>query len=134
MDSGGLLFILFLCSSGIWAQNTESSQTECSLTEDHRADVLLLLDGFTNITSEDFSKILGVVGLDSVRFALVKCGERPEIEFDLNTYHDVSSVVGAVKNLSQSPASPGGPTANDVDFIKKNIFLKTGGRDDVLML
>ncbi|KAK7916761.1 hypothetical protein WMY93_012522 [Mugilogobius chulae] len=128
--------------SRIWTQNTENTQTECSLTEDHRADVLLLLDGFTNITSEDFSKvtefldslvqILGVVGLDSVRFALVKCGERPEIEFDLNTYHDVSSVVGAVKNLSQSPASPGGLTSNDVDFLWKTIFMKTdeGGRDN----
>ncbi|KAK7916763.1 hypothetical protein WMY93_012524 [Mugilogobius chulae] len=128
MDSGGVLFVLFLCSS------------ECSLTEDHRADVLLLLDGFTNITSEDFSKvtefldslvqILGVFGLDSVQFALVKCDERPEIEFDLNTYHDVSSVVGAVKKLTQSPASAGDLTSEGVEFVRKTIFDKDRGARD----
>ncbi|KAK7916764.1 hypothetical protein WMY93_012525 [Mugilogobius chulae] len=117
------------------------ADSECSLTEDHRADVLLLLDGFTNITSEDFSKvtefldslvqILGVVGLDSVQFALVKSDKKPEIEFDFNTYHDVSSVVGAVKNLSQSPASPGDLTSEGVEFVRKTVFhTDEGGRDN----
>ncbi|KAK7916756.1 hypothetical protein WMY93_012517 [Mugilogobius chulae] len=92
MDFGSVLFVLFLCCPDIWAQNTENSQTE-------------FLDSLV--------QILGVVGPDLVRFALVKCGERPEIEFDLNTYHDVSSVVSAVKKLSQSSTSPGGLTSND---------------------
>ncbi|KAK7933971.1 hypothetical protein WMY93_004867 [Mugilogobius chulae] len=112
----------------------------CSLTDKHRADVVLVLDGFNNITSEDFSKVtrfletlvqnLGVVGLDLVRFALVKCGVKPEIEFYLNTYNDVSSVVSAVKNLSQSPASPGDLTCNIVELRKTILWTNRGGRND----
>ncbi|KAK7919096.1 hypothetical protein WMY93_010380 [Mugilogobius chulae] len=103
----------------------------CSLSDKHAADVVLVLDGFSNITSEDFSKVtrfletlvqnLGVVGLGLVRFALVKCGVEPKIEFYLNTYNDVSSVVSAVKSLSQSPASPGDLTCNIVE-LRKTIF------------
>ncbi|KAK7933975.1 hypothetical protein WMY93_004871 [Mugilogobius chulae] len=116
---------------------TVLSLADCSLTDKHRADVVLVLDGFNNITSEDFSKVtrfletlvqnLGVVGLDLVRFALVKCGVKPEIEFYLNTYNDVSSVVSAVKNLSQSPASPGDLTCNIAE-LRKTILSTDGDR------
>ncbi|XP_055016252.1 uncharacterized protein LOC129410971 [Boleophthalmus pectinirostris] len=105
---------------------------QCSLSEDHRADVLLLLDRFNHISSEDFSKvkdflvalvqILGVVGLDSVQIALVKCGGKPEIEFYLNTYHDLPSVVSAVRKISQSPASPGNLTTDAVESVVETIF------------
>ncbi|XP_055016256.1 collagen alpha-1(XII) chain-like [Boleophthalmus pectinirostris] len=132
MDSGRLVFVLLLCCSGTWAQITQNPQTECSLSEDHRADVLLLLDGFNHISSEDFSKvkdflvalvqILGVVGLDSVQIALVKCGGKPEIEFYLNTYHDLPSVVSAVRKISQSPASPGDLTTDAVESVVETIF------------
>ncbi|XP_055016253.1 collagen alpha-1(XIV) chain-like [Boleophthalmus pectinirostris] len=132
MDFGRVLFVLLLCYSGTWAQITQNPQTECSLSEDHRADVLLFLDRFNHISSEDFSKvkdflvalvqILGVVGLDSVQIALVKCGGKPEIEFYLNTYHDLPSVVSAVRKISQSPASPGDLTTDAVESAVQTIF------------
>ncbi|KAK7919094.1 hypothetical protein WMY93_010378 [Mugilogobius chulae] len=123
---------LSLCLvSCVWTAHCVLSLADCSLSDKHAADVVLVLDGFNNITSEDFSKVtrfletlvqnLGVVGLGLVRFALVKCGVEPKIEFYLNTYNDVSSVVSAVKSLSQSPASPGDLTCNIVK-LHKTIF------------
>ncbi|KAK7879354.1 hypothetical protein WMY93_033868 [Mugilogobius chulae] len=95
MDPGGLLLVLFLCCS----------------------------EDFSKVTRflETLVQNLGVVGLGLVRFALVKCGVEPKIEFYLNTYNDVSSVVSAVKSLSQSPASPGDLTCNIME-LRKTIF------------
>ncbi|KAK7916320.1 hypothetical protein WMY93_012081 [Mugilogobius chulae] len=137
-DSCSLTLSCLLCPSD-----------SCFLTEDHRADVVLLLDGFTHIGPDDFSKVtdflealvrtLGVVGLESVRVGLVKCGGGElETEFYLNTHHNVSSVVSAVKTLTQSPPSPGNLTYDHMEFVRTTFF-QTGGGDrigvpDVLIL
>ncbi|KAK7930377.1 hypothetical protein WMY93_006772 [Mugilogobius chulae] len=139
MDLGRLLFVLFLVSSGIGAEDTEIVQTDCSLSQKHKADVLLLLHGFNN-TSADSSqvtgfletlvRILGQAGLDSVRFALVKCDVTAETVFELNSHTEVSSALREIQNLSQSRLSPADPPCDLLEVYESIFQLSGGGRDD----
>ncbi|KAF3850310.1 hypothetical protein F7725_020029 [Dissostichus mawsoni] len=81
---------------------------ECSLGVDVQADVVLLVDGSYSIGLANFAKVRAFlevlvtsfdIGPDKVQISLVQYSRDPHTEFYLNTHHDQSAVVKAVRSF-----------------------------------
>ncbi|XP_055362274.1 collagen alpha-1(XII) chain isoform X3 [Betta splendens] len=107
---------------------------ECSLGVDVQADVVLLVDGSYSIGLDNFAKVRAflevlvnafVIGADKVQISLVQYSRDPHTEFYLNTHHDLSAVVKAVRSFPYRGGSTN--TGKAMTFVREKIFQANRG-------
>uniref|UniRef100_UPI003AAE1D4A collagen alpha-1(XII) chain-like n=1 Tax=Centroberyx gerrardi TaxID=166262 RepID=UPI003AAE1D4A len=107
---------------------------ECSLGMDVQADVVLLVDGSYSIGLANFAKVRGFlevlvntfdIGADKVQISLVQYSRDPHTEFYLNTHHDLSEVVKAVRSFPYRGGSTN--TGRAMTYVREKIFLPNRG-------
>uniref|UniRef100_A0A8C2CNF1 Collagen, type XII, alpha 1b n=1 Tax=Cyprinus carpio TaxID=7962 RepID=A0A8C2CNF1_CYPCA len=107
---------------------------ECSLGVDVQADVVLLVDGSYSIGLTNFAKVRGFlevlvntfdIGPDKVQISLVQYSRDPHTEFYLNTHHDLSAVVKAVRTFPYRGGSTN--TGKAMTYVRERIFVPTRG-------
>ncbi|KAM3861132.1 collagen alpha-1(XII) chain-like [Diretmus argenteus] len=107
---------------------------ECSLGMDVQADVVLLVDGSYSIGLANFAKVrefLEVlvntfdIGADKVQISLVQYSRDPHTEFYLNTHHDLSDAVKAVRTFPYRGGSTN--TGRAMTYVREKIFLPNRG-------
>ncbi|XP_071397697.1 collagen alpha-1(XII) chain-like, partial [Centroberyx affinis] len=107
---------------------------ECSLGMDVQADVVLLVDGSYSIGLANFAKVRGFlevlvntfdIGVDKVQISLVQYSRDPHTEFYLNTHHDLSAVVKAVRSFPYRGGSTN--TGRAMTYVREKIFLPNRG-------
>ncbi|XP_059208525.1 collagen alpha-1(XII) chain [Centropristis striata] len=108
--------------------------TECSLGVDVQADVVLLVDGSYSIGLQNFAKVRAFlevlvnsfdIGPNKVQLSLVQYSRDPHTEFALNTHHDISAVVKAVRSFPYRGGSTN--TGKAMTYVKDKIFVTTRG-------
>ncbi|KAM3870859.1 collagen alpha-1(XII) chain-like [Diretmus argenteus] len=108
--------------------------TECSLGVDVQADVVLLVDGSYSIGLQNFAKVRGFleilvnsfdIGHNKVQLSLVQYSRDPHTEFALNTHHDISAVVKAVRSFPYRGGSTN--TGKAMGYVKDKIFIPARG-------
>nr|XP_057921467.1 collagen alpha-1(XII) chain isoform X1 [Doryrhamphus excisus] len=112
---------------------------ECSLGVDVQADVVLLVDGSYSIGLANFAKVRAFlevlvttfdIGPDKVQISLVQYSRDPHTEFFLNTHHDLSGVVKAVRSFPYRGGSTN--TGKAMTYVRDKIFqLARGARANV---
>ncbi|CAL1574935.1 unnamed protein product [Knipowitschia caucasica] len=113
--------------------------TECSLGVDVQADVVLLVDGSYSIGLQNFAKVRAFlevlvtsfdIGPNKVQISLVQYSRDPHTEFALNTHHDLSAVVKAVRTFPYRGGSTN--TGRAMTYVREKIFIPSrGARDNV---
>uniref|UniRef100_A0A8C1H3K0 Collagen alpha-1(XII) chain n=1 Tax=Cyprinus carpio carpio TaxID=630221 RepID=A0A8C1H3K0_CYPCA len=107
---------------------------ECSLGVDVQADVVLLVDGSYSIGLANFAKVRAFlevlvntfdIGPDKVQISLVQYSRDPHTEFYLNTHHDLSAVVKAVRTFPYRGGSTN--TGKAMTYVRERIFVPTRG-------
>ncbi|XP_061901199.1 collagen alpha-1(XII) chain isoform X3 [Entelurus aequoreus] len=112
---------------------------ECSLGVDVQADVVLLVDGSYSIGLANFAKVRAFlevlvttfdIGPNKVQISLIQYSRDPHTEFFLNTHHDLSGVVKAVRSFPYRGGSTN--TGKAMTFVREKIFqLSKGARANV---
>ncbi|XP_062324096.1 collagen alpha-1(XII) chain [Osmerus eperlanus] len=122
-------------------QKTESVKIslECSLGVEVQADLVLLVDGSYSIGLSNFAKVRAFlevlvntfdIGPDKIQISLVQYSRDPHTEFFLNTHHDLSAVVKAVRTFPYRGGSTN--TGRAMTYVREKVFLKSkGARDNV---
>ncbi|XP_071774299.1 collagen alpha-1(XII) chain-like isoform X1 [Centroberyx gerrardi] len=113
--------------------------TECSLGVDVQADVVLLVDGSYSIGLQNFAKVRAFlevlvnsfdIGPGKVQLSLVQYSRDPHTEFALNTHHDISAVVKAVRTFPYRGGSTN--TGKAMTYVREKIFIRgRGARQNV---
>ncbi|XP_057208625.1 collagen alpha-1(XII) chain isoform X2 [Triplophysa rosa] len=107
---------------------------ECSLGMDVQADVVLLVDGSYSIGLDNFAKVRSFlevlvnsfdIGPDRVQISLVQYSRDPYTEFYLNTHHDLSAVVKAVRTFPYRGGSTN--TGKAMAYVRDKIFVSNRG-------
>ncbi|XP_056620126.1 collagen alpha-1(XII) chain isoform X2 [Triplophysa dalaica] len=107
---------------------------ECSLGVDVQADVVLLVDGSYSIGLDNFAKVRSFlevlvnsfdIGADRVQISLVQYSRDPYTEFYLNTHHDLSAVVKAVRTFPYRGGSTN--TGKAMAYVRDKIFISNRG-------
>ncbi|XP_070782388.1 collagen alpha-1(XII) chain [Enoplosus armatus] len=107
---------------------------ECSLGVDVQADVVLLVDGSYSIGLANFAKVRAFlevlvnsfdIGANKVQISLVQYSRDPHTEFYLNTHHDLSAVVKAVRSFPYRGGSTN--TGRAMTYVREKIFQTTRG-------
>ncbi|XP_026146323.1 collagen alpha-1(XII) chain isoform X5 [Carassius auratus] len=107
---------------------------ECSLGVDVQADVVLLVDGSYSIGLTNFAKVRSFlevlvnsfdIGPDKVQISLVQYSRDPHTEFYLNTHHDLSTAVKAVRTFPYRGGSTN--TGKAMTYVRERIFVPTRG-------
>uniref|UniRef100_A0A7N6B6R2 Collagen alpha-1(XII) chain n=1 Tax=Anabas testudineus TaxID=64144 RepID=A0A7N6B6R2_ANATE len=107
---------------------------ECSLGVDVQADVVLLVDGSYSIGLANFAKVRAFlevlvnsfdIGPDKVQISLVQYSRDPHTEFYLNTHHDLSAVVKAVRSFPYRGGSTN--TGRAMTYVREKIFQSNRG-------
>ncbi|KAI9528336.1 hypothetical protein NQZ68_022028 [Dissostichus eleginoides] len=107
---------------------------ECSLGVDVQADVVLLVDGSYSIGLANFAKVRAFlevlvtsfdIGPDKVQISLVQYSRDPHTEFYLNTHHDQSAVVKAVRSFPYRGGSTN--TGRAMTYVREKIFQANRG-------
>ncbi|KAG7465749.1 hypothetical protein MATL_G00156840 [Megalops atlanticus] len=107
---------------------------ECSLGVDVQADVVLLVDGSYSIGLANFAKVRAFlevlvntfdIGASKVQISLVQYSRDPHTEFSLNTHHDLSAVVKAVRTFPYRGGSTN--TGRAMTYVREKIFVTTRG-------
>uniref|UniRef100_A0A8C1VGQ8 Collagen alpha-1(XII) chain n=1 Tax=Cyprinus carpio TaxID=7962 RepID=A0A8C1VGQ8_CYPCA len=107
---------------------------ECSLGVDVQADVVLLVDGSYSIGLANFAKVRAFlevlvntfdIGAKKVQISLVQYSRDPHTEFYLNTHHDLSAVVKAVRTFPYRGGSTN--TGKAMTYVRERIFVPTRG-------
>ncbi|ROL43009.1 Collagen alpha-1(XII) chain [Anabarilius grahami] len=107
---------------------------ECSLGVDVQADVVLLVDGSYSIGLANFAKVRAFlevlvntfdIGAEKVQISLVQYSRDPHTEFYLNTHHDLSAVVKAVRTFPYRGGSTN--TGKAMTYVRERIFVPTRG-------
>ncbi|XP_059354175.1 collagen alpha-1(XII) chain-like isoform X2 [Carassius carassius] len=107
---------------------------ECSLGVDVQADVVLLVDGSYSIGLSNFAKVRSFlevlvntfdIGPNKVQISLVQYSRDPHTEFYLNTHHDLSAVVKAVRSFPYRGGSTN--TGKAMTYVRERIFVPTRG-------
>ncbi|KAG7508225.1 collagen alpha-1(XII) chain-like isoform X2 [Solea senegalensis] len=117
-------------------QKTETVKVsmECSLGMDVQADVVLLVDGSYSIGLANFAKVRAFlevlvntfdIGPNKVQISLVQYSRDPYTEFYLNTHHDLSAVVKAVRSFPYRGGSTN--TGRAMTYVRERIFQATRG-------
>lgn len=106
---------------------------------DVQADVVLLVDGSYSIGLDNFAKVRAFlevlvnsfnIGPDRVQISLVQYSRDPHTEFYLNTHHDLSAVVKAVRTFPYRGGSTN--TGKAMTYVREKIFIfNRGARTDV---
>ncbi|KAM9340955.1 collagen alpha-1(XII) chain [Symphorus nematophorus] len=108
--------------------------TECSLGVDVQADVVLLVDGSYSIGLQNFAKVRAFlevlvnsfdIGPNRVQISLVQYSRDPHTEFALNTHHDISAVVKAVRTFPYRGGSTN--TGKAMTYVREKIFIPARG-------
>ncbi|TMS21360.1 Collagen alpha-1(XII) chain [Larimichthys crocea] len=108
--------------------------TECSLGVDVQADVVLLVDGSYSIGLQNFAKVRAFlevlvnsfdIGPHKVQISLVQYSRDPHTEFALNTHHDLSAVVKAVRTFPYRGGSTN--TGKAMTYVREKIFVSNRG-------
>ncbi|XP_075883605.1 collagen alpha-1(XII) chain isoform X2 [Nelusetta ayraudi] len=108
--------------------------TECSLDVDVQADVVLLVDGSYSIGLQNFAKVRAFleilvnsfdIGPNKVQLSLVQYSRDPHTEFALNTHHDISTVVKAVRTFPYRGGSTN--TGKAMTYVRERIFINSRG-------
>uniref|UniRef100_A0A671Y8N7 Collagen type XII alpha 1 chain n=1 Tax=Sparus aurata TaxID=8175 RepID=A0A671Y8N7_SPAAU len=108
--------------------------TECSLGVDVQADVVLLVDGSYSIGLQNFAKVRAFleilvnsfdIGPGKVQISLVQYSRDPHTEFALNTHHDISAVVKAVRTFPYRGGSTN--TGRAMTYVREKIFIGARG-------
>uniref|UniRef100_A0A8C4DXX9 Collagen, type XII, alpha 1a n=1 Tax=Dicentrarchus labrax TaxID=13489 RepID=A0A8C4DXX9_DICLA len=108
--------------------------TECSLGVDVQADVVLLVDGSYSIGLQNFAKVRAFlevlvnsfdIGPNKVQISLVQYSRDPHTEFALNTHHDISAVVKAVRTFPYRGGSTN--TGKAMTYVREKIFIPARG-------
>ncbi|XP_036927761.1 collagen alpha-1(XII) chain isoform X2 [Acanthopagrus latus] len=108
--------------------------TECSLGVDVQADVVLLVDGSYSIGLQNFAKVRAFleilvnsfdIGPSKVQISLVQYSRDPHTEFALNTHHDISAVVKAVRTFPYRGGSTN--TGRAMTYVREKIFIGARG-------
>ncbi|XP_044022471.1 collagen alpha-1(XII) chain isoform X2 [Siniperca chuatsi] len=108
--------------------------TECSLGVDVQADVVLLVDGSYSIGLQNFAKVRAFlevlvnsfdIGPHKVQISLVQYSRDPHTEFALNTHHDISAVVKAVRTFPYRGGSTN--TGKAMTYVREKIFIPARG-------
>ncbi|TRY57351.1 hypothetical protein DNTS_024942 [Danionella cerebrum] len=112
---------------------------ECSLGVDVQADVVLLVDGSYSIGLTNFAKVRAFlevlvntfdIGANKVQISLVQYSRDPHTEFFLNTHHELSAVVKAVRTFPYRGGSTN--TGKAMTYVREKIFIPArGARDNV---
>uniref|UniRef100_A0A674ESD8 Collagen alpha-1(XII) chain n=1 Tax=Salmo trutta TaxID=8032 RepID=A0A674ESD8_SALTR len=107
---------------------------ECSLGVDVQADVVILVDGSYSIGLSNFAKVRAFlevlvnsfdIGPDKVQISLVQYSRDAHTEFYLNTHHDMSAVVNAVRTFPYRGGSTN--TGRAMTYVREKIFLTNRG-------
>uniref|UniRef100_A0A3B4BYX3 Collagen alpha-1(XII) chain n=1 Tax=Pygocentrus nattereri TaxID=42514 RepID=A0A3B4BYX3_PYGNA len=107
---------------------------ECSLGVDVQADVVLLVDGSYSIGLANFAKVRAFlevlvnsfdIGANKVQISLVQYSRDPHTEFYLNTHHDNSAVVKAVRTFPYRGGSTN--TGKAMTYVREKIFIANRG-------
>ncbi|XP_066579143.1 collagen alpha-1(XII) chain isoform X2 [Amia ocellicauda] len=107
---------------------------ECSLGVDVQADVVLLVDGSYSIGLANFAKVRAFlevlvnsfdIGPNKVQISLVQYSRDPYTEFALNTHHDMSAVVKAVRTFPYRGGSTN--TGKAMTYVREKIFIPSKG-------
>ncbi|KAJ8392978.1 hypothetical protein AAFF_G00068820 [Aldrovandia affinis] len=107
---------------------------ECSLGVDVQADVVLLVDGSYSIGLANFAKVRAFlevlvnsfdIGPHKVQISLVQYSRDPHTEFALNTHHELSAVVRAVRTFPYRGGSTN--TGRAMTYVKDKIFTNARG-------
>ncbi|XP_076011024.1 collagen alpha-1(XII) chain-like [Genypterus blacodes] len=107
---------------------------ECSLGVDVQADVVLLVDGSYSIGLANFAKVRAFlevlvntfdIGAHKVQISLVQYSRDPYTEFHLNTHHDLSAVVKAVRTFPYRGGSTN--TGRAMTYVREKIFQTNKG-------
>ncbi|XP_058469849.1 collagen alpha-1(XII) chain isoform X2 [Solea solea] len=117
-------------------QKTETVKVsmECSLGMDVQADVVLLVDGSYSIGLANFAKVRAFlevlvntfdIGPNKVQISLVQYSRDPYTEFYLNSHHDLSAVVKAVRSFPYRGGSTN--TGRAMTYVRERIFQATRG-------
>uniref|UniRef100_A0A3B4AB57 Uncharacterized protein n=1 Tax=Periophthalmus magnuspinnatus TaxID=409849 RepID=A0A3B4AB57_9GOBI len=106
----------------------------CSLGVDVQADVVLLVDGSYSIGLQNFAKVRAFlevlvtsfdIGPSKVQISLVQYSRDPHTEFALNTHHDLSAVVKAVRTFPYRGGSTN--TGRAMTYVREKIFVSSRG-------
>ncbi|KAJ0062737.1 hypothetical protein NL108_004377, partial [Boleophthalmus pectinirostris] len=106
----------------------------CSLGVDVQADVVLLVDGSYSIGLQNFAKVRAFLEVlvtsfdiapDKVQISLVQYSRDPHTEFALNTHHDLSAVVKAVRTFPYRGGSTN--TGRAMTYVREKIFVPSRG-------
>lgn len=101
---------------------------------DVQADVVLLVDGSYSIGLANFAKVRGFlevlvnafdIGPDKVQISLVQYSRDPYTEFHLNTHHDLSAVVKAIRTFPYRGGSTN--TGRAMTYVREKIFQTNKG-------
>lgn len=101
---------------------------------DVQADVVLLVDGSYSIGLANFAKVRAFlevlvntfdIGAEKVQISLVQYSRDPHTEFYLNTHHDLSAVVKAVRTFPYRGGSTN--TGKAMTYVRERIFVPTRG-------
>lgn len=101
---------------------------------DVQADVVLLVDGSYSIGLSNFAKVRAFlevlvntfdIGADKVQISLVQYSRDPHTEFYLNTHHELSAVVKAVRTFPYRGGSTN--TGRAMSYVREKIFLHNRG-------
>ena len=107
---------------------------ECSLGVDVQADVVLLVDGSYSIGLANFAKVRAFlevlintfdIGANKVQISLVQYSRDPHTEFYLNTHHDNSDVIKAVRTFPYRGGSTN--TGKAMTYVREKIFIANRG-------
>uniref|UniRef100_A0A8C8G2E0 Collagen alpha-1(XII) chain n=1 Tax=Oncorhynchus tshawytscha TaxID=74940 RepID=A0A8C8G2E0_ONCTS len=107
---------------------------ECSLGVDVQADVVILVDGSYSIGLSNFAKVRAFlevlvnsfdIGQDKIQISLVQYSRDAHTEFYLNTHHDMSAVVNAVRTFPYRGGSTN--TGRAMTYVREKIFLTNRG-------
>ncbi|XP_076874166.1 collagen alpha-1(XII) chain isoform X2 [Brachyhypopomus gauderio] len=107
---------------------------ECSLGVDVQADVVLLVDGSYSIGLANFAKVRGFlevlvnsfdIGPQKVQISLVQYSRDPHTEFYLDTHHDLSAVIKAVRSFPYRGGSTN--TGRAMTYVREKIFIASRG-------
>ena len=100
---------------------------------------MLLVDGSYSIGLSNFAKVRAFlevlvntfdIGPDKIQISLVQYSRDPHTEFFLNTHHDLSAVVKAVRTFPYRGGSTN--TGRAMTYVREKVFLKAkGARDNV---
>ena len=100
---------------------------------------MLLVDGSYSIGLSNFAKVRAFlevlvnsfnIGPDKIQISLVQYSRDPHTEFFLNTHHDLSAVVKAVRTFPYRGGSTN--TGKAMTYVREKVFLKSkGSRDSV---